>query len=115
MPIIIIRSPIARSELAKFALSDVPTVAKAVIDVRQGIMALGGELHADEEVILSEQAGSLREDTWGVNLYIEKMGEDFIEFDSMVNLKPVFNNRSRNVESEAVRKKIKEIIGQLVL
>ena len=90
-------------------------IVKAVVDARQGIMAIGGELHADEEVLLSEQEGSKREDTWGINLYPKKSGDEWIEFDSMVNLKPHFGNRSRDVESAEIREKIREIIKKLVI
>ena len=89
-------------------------MVKAVVDARQGIMAIGGELHADEEVLLTETAGSAREDTWGINLY-PKQEEDWIEFDSMVNLKPSFGNRSRGVENAEVREKILSIVRALIL
>lgn len=77
-------------------------------------MAVGGELHADEEVLLSEQEGSKREDTWGINFYPKKSSADWIEFDSMINLKPHFGNRSRDVEDKAIREKITVIVNKLV-
>jgi hypothetical protein len=43
------------------------------------------------------------------------VGEDFIEFDSMVNIKPGFGNRSRDVENPEIKEKIKKIISQLIL
>lgn len=89
-------------------------IVKAVVDVSQEIMAIGGELHSDEEVLLSEKEGSKREDTWGINFYPKKSGNDWIEFDSMVNIKPHFGNRSRDVESLVIREKIKEIVKKLV-
>lgn len=109
------RLPISRAELTQMAREGFGDVIKAVVDVRQGIMAVGGEFHADEEVVLSEEAGSRREDTWGINVYIEKTGDDFIEYDSMVNIKPGFGNRSRGVEDAAMREKIKAIVTTLVL
>jgi len=42
---------------------------------------------------------------WGINIYPEKSGEDFIEFDSMMNLKPALGNKTRGVDSEETRKK----------
>jgi hypothetical protein len=41
-------------------------------------------------------------------------GENFIEFDSMINLRPRRGNKSRGVENEEIRKKIIEIISRLV-
>ena len=89
-------------------------MVKAVVDVEQEIMAVGGELHADEEALLAERENSKRENTWGINFYTDKSSEEFIEFDSMVNIKPAFGNRSRNVENLAIQKKIKEISNKLI-
>ncbi len=114
MEIKIIKNSISREELAKIASEEFGDVAKAVVDIEQKIMAIGGELHADEEVLLSEQEHSKRENTWGVNLYPKKIGGDWIEFDSMVNIKPQLANRSRSVENPEIRKKITEIVQKLV-
>jgi hypothetical protein len=111
----IIKKPITRVELKKIAERRFGDMAKAVVDVGQEIMAVGGELHADMETLLMENENSLRKDTWGINLYPENSGEDFVEFDSMVNLKPALGNRTRNVEDKEVREKIKEIVSKLVV
>mgnify|MGYP001585071664 CR=1 FL=1 len=76
-------------------------------------MAVGGELHADEEALLLEQ-GSRQQDLWGINFYPEKNGDGFVEFDSMINIRPSQNNRSRSVEDAATREKILAIVHQLV-
>ena len=89
-------------------------LVKAVVDVERKIMAVDGELHSDEELLLAEN-GSKRADVWGINLYPEFFGtEKFIEFDSMINIKPQHNNRSRGIDSEKIRNKIAEIIRDLV-
>ena len=111
----IIYKSISRKELKKIASEKFGDLVKAVVDTEKEIMAIGGELHADEEVLLMEQGGSKREYTWGINLYPEKSGEDFIEFDSVINLKPSFGNRSRGVEDREIREKIKQIVEKLVL
>lgn len=115
MDIKIIKDHISLNELKKMAHEGFGDVIKAVVDIKQEIMAVGGELHADEEVLLMEETGSKREDAWGINLYLEKSGEDFIEFDSMINLKPHYGNRSRGVENPEIREKIKKIVEKLVL
>ena len=89
-------------------------MVKAVVDIEQGIMAVGGELHADEEVALTEQEGSKRENIWGINLYVEKSEKEWIGFDSMVNIKPSLGNRSRGIEDSAIREKIRNIVKKLV-
>ena len=110
----IIKKPIDKKELAHIAQKQFGDLVKAVVDIKQEIMAVGGDLHADEEVILMEQEGSKREHTWGINLYVEKTDDEWIEFDSMINIKPFFNNRSRGVESPETRKKIKDIVQKLI-
>lgn len=114
MEIKVVKNAISREELSQMAKAGFGDLVKAVVDVEQEIMAVGGELHADEEVILMEQHGAKREDTWGINLYPGKTGGDFIEFDSMVNLKPAFGNRSRGVDEPEIREQIKKIVERLV-
>src|SRR3989344_8911583 len=94
--------PTSKEELGRIAKDMFGYMVKAVVDVEQGIMAVGGEFHAEEEVVLTEQEGSRREHTWGINFYPENPNEEFIEFDSMVNIKPSFGNRSRNIEDPAI-------------
>ena len=114
MEIKIVKNSINKQELLKIAKEEFGSLVKAVIDIEQNIMAIGGELHADEEVLLTEQCGSKRENTWGVNLYPEKTGDDWIEFDSMINLKPSYGNRIRGIENQGIREKIREIVKKLV-
>ncbi|HXK32116.1 MAG TPA: DUF5674 family protein [Candidatus Paceibacterota bacterium] len=114
MEIKIIKDSISKKELTDIAKERFGDLVKAVVDIGQEIMALGGEMHADEEAILMEKEGSKREDTWGINIYPEKDRTEWIEFDSVINLKPSFNNRSRNVEDSEIQKKIKEIVSKLI-
>ena len=110
----IVKNPITVSELKEVADNQFGDLVKAVVDIAQEIIALGGELHSDEEVLLVEEAGSRREDTWGINIFPEKSQDEWIEFDSMINLKPHFGNRSRDVENQETREKIRSIVGKLI-
>ena len=114
MSVIVLKGTISKEDLVQMAKEPFGDMVKAVVDVRQEIMAIGGELHADEEVMLSEQENSRREDTWGINLYPEKPEAEMIEFDSMVNLKPTYGNRSRSVEDPAVQAKIRAVVAKIV-
>ncbi len=115
MEIKIIKNKINKRELIEIAKNQFGDLVKAVVDVGQEIMAIGGELHADEEVLLIERESSKREDIWGINLYPEKTGEDWVEFDSVINLKPSFGNRSRDVDNPDIKKKIRNIVEKLIL
>lgn len=89
-------------------------LVKAVVDVEREIMAVDAELHADEEQLLLEN-GSKQENLWGINIYPEIKDDNWIEFDSMINLRPSRGNRSRGVENEEIRKKIIAIISKLII
>lgn len=109
----IIEAPLKRSELKEMAQAVFGDMVKAVVDVERGLMAVGGELHSDEEAFLIERGSSPRH-LWGINLYPDLEGDGFIEFDSMINLKPSHNNLSRGVEDKETRDKIMEIATKLV-
>jgi|SRR3989338_7211893 len=114
MEIRIIKKPISRQELSEIAKAGFGEMVKAVVDVEQGIMSIGGELHADEEVVLASRCNSKRPNTWGINLYPNRSGDSWIEFDSMVNIKPLEGNRSRGVENKDIQLKIKDIVSKLI-
>jgi len=103
------------AEIKKLAESGFGEMVKAVVDVKQEIMALGSELHVDAEAILIGEHGSAREHTWGINLYPEKSGAEFLEFNSMVNIKPAFNNRSRGITDKEIQARIKTLVDKLVV
>ena len=87
---------------------------KAVVDVSKKIAAIDASLHSDQEAKLLKR-GSQQKDLWGINLYPEDYGTDnFIEFDSMINLRPGFGNMSRNVDNPQTREKIKLVINELI-
>ncbi len=68
-------------------------------------------MHSDLEGLLLGE-GSLQEALWGINLYPEAEDEDFLEFDSLINIRPRQGNRSRYVENEEIREKIRIIVNK---
>ena len=113
MPIRIVSEPVDLDALRALARHQFGDFVKAVVDVGRGVMAIGGELHADEEAVLLE-AGALQTDLWGINLYPDRAEPELVEFDSMINVRPSQGNRSRGVDDAAVRRRIGEIVGRLV-
>jgi len=87
---------------------------KAVVDVRRELMALGGELHADEEALLIDD-GSQQADLWGINIYPDRSPGERVEFDSMINVRPAQGNRSRSIEDPGMQSRIQEIVSRLVV
>jgi len=108
----IVRSGLARAELAALAEGQFGDMVKAVVDVARGMMAIGGELHADEATLLDD--GSRQSDLWGINLYPGAHDAGWIEFDSMINVRPAQGNRSRDVEDEGLREAIRGVVAALV-
>ena len=111
----IIKDHIEISELQKMAKEFSGDFVKAVVDIEKEIMAVDAELHMDLMAFLIEKEASEPKNIWGINMYPEKSGEDLIEFDSMVNIKPSLGNRNRGVDSLEVQGKIKNIVKKLVI
>ncbi len=112
-PASIITTPVTRALLNELASERFGDMVKAVVDCKRKVMAIGAQMHADEEQMLLED-GSMQEDLWGINIYPAKSGEDFIEFDSMINLRPRQNNRTRSVEDPALKALIRSIVSEFV-
>jgi hypothetical protein len=89
-------------------------MVKYVVDVARGVIALGGELHADAEARLLAD-GSRQADLWGANLYPRLPPAERIEFTSLINIRPSAGNPSMEVRDEGIRQRIREITEQLIL
>jgi hypothetical protein len=113
MGMILVVEPISTQQLREVGEELYGDMVKAVVDVDKGVMAVGAELHADEEAFLLEQ-NSRQENLWGINLYTGRTVSDMVEFDSMINIRPRQNNRSRGVEDAAMRERIIAIVRKLV-
>jgi hypothetical protein len=109
----LVRDRITRDELTRLAKAGFGDMIKAVVDVERRMMVVGGDLHSDEEAMLLDD-GSTQGDLWGVNFYPEEPGEGFIEFDSMINVRPAQANPSRSVVDAAMRDRIRAVVTQLV-
>ncbi|MDQ3698868.1 MAG: DUF5674 family protein [Gemmatimonadota bacterium] len=109
----IVREALARSELVAIASEQFGDMVKAVVDIERGIMALGGELHSDAEALLLDD-GSSQGNLWGINLYPSANEEDWVEYDSMINVRPSQGNRTREVVDAGLRDTIRRIVKGLV-
>ncbi len=109
----ILNAAITIDELKEITSQTFGDFVKAVVDVNRELIAIDAELHSDLESILLED-GSKQQDLWGINFYPDIDDEDFVEFDSMINLRPSQGNMSRGVDSRDVQKKIREVVGKWV-
>jgi len=113
MEIKIFTDKIELAEIKRLAEDSYGDMVKAVVDIENEIVAVGGEWHADAEKVLLDN-GSNQKDLWGINLYSEKVGDDFIEYNSLINIRPKSGNRTGDIELTEVKDKIKKIINNSV-
>ncbi len=109
----IVDKEIKKEELKKMSESFAGGLVKVVVDIEKEIMVVDAPMHADEEKELLDM-GSFQDNLWGINLYPELSDEDFIEFDSMINVRPRLNNFTRGIDDDDLRIKIISVINKLV-
>ena len=107
----IVRDTLKFADLRQMAADRFGDMVKAVVDVDREVLAVDAELHADLESLLLED-GSAQRSLWGINLYPDLPEDQWITFDSMINVRPSRGNRSRRVEDEAIRKHVRAIVDK---
>ena len=113
MNIKIVTEPIALDEVRELAKELYHDMVKGVADVRQGIIALGGEWHMDGNNELIRH-GSEQPDLWGFNLYVDERGDAAVEYISLINIRPAQGNREMELKDTATRAQIRAILQRLV-
>jgi hypothetical protein len=109
----IIKNTLELNKLGEMAVSTFGSMVKAVIDIDKELLAVDAELHSDLEALLLE-SGSKQKSLWGINLYPDMQGEDFIEFESVINMRPSQGNRSCGVDDKEIRRRIIEIVNRRI-
>jgi hypothetical protein len=104
--------PITIDDLKALARGRFGDMVKGVVDLRRGILLLDADMHADQEAELLAD-GAAQVDLWGINLYPDS-SDDWLEFDSMINLRPSFGNRTRGIDDPATRSAVAALVGRLV-
>lgn len=109
----ILTNPITKEELIKTSTNFIDDNAiKAVVDIERAVIAVDSSMHFECEQLLLEN-GSHQENLWGINLYLDEENiDDLVEFDSMINIRPAQNNRTRSVENPETKAKIKEVVAK---
>ena len=107
--IVILNNKVSIEEVKKLADFWYGTMIKGAVDIEGGRVALGGDYHIEDSELLTS-TGSKFEDIWGFNIRFEENPDGVLEFDSMVNIKPNFGNRSRNISDKEIIKKATDII-----
>lgn len=113
MDIRIIREPVTREVLEELMKVYFRTFVKGVADIDRGIIALGGDWHMDANTVLLGD-GSKQENLWGFNIYPDKVGDEAIEYDSLINIRPAQNNRTRELQDEGRRNAVRIVVAKFV-
>ena len=88
-------------------------MVKYVVDVRRRVAAVGGELHADGELLLLDE-GSKQGDLWGANYYPGLGKERCIEYTALINIRPSRDNRSMEIQDANKREQVRELTFELI-
>lgn len=105
---------ISIAELSVMADKMYGSLVKADVDIFKNIFIVDMGMHADGEAYLMEN-GSKQKDLWGINLHPTDYGtDDFIEFDSMINIRPRQGNASKDVLDSEVREQIIALVQKVV-
>lgn len=105
--------PITLAELQQLVPGRFRDFVKGVVDLDRGVLLIDADMHADQEARLLAE-GSRQKDLWGINLYPHIDGADWLEFDSMINLRPSFGNRSRGIDDAGTREAITNMLALVV-
>ena len=111
----IVKDKIEISQLREMAKNMHGELVKVMVDIERGIIAVDAPMHSDLLELLIKEENSEPKSLWGINIHPDKTGEDFIEFDSMMNLKPALGNKTRGIENPDIREKIIQIICKFVI
>ena len=110
----VIKKKITRKELENIAKKNQGDMIKGVVDLKKGVIALGGEFHSDANVLLIEKQGSNQRDIWDFNIFPKKTKENRVEFNSLINIRPADNNFDIEIQDPKIKEKIKQIIDKLI-
>ena len=109
MIIHLIRERATKEQIAEM-LEELQTYMKLAVDTERGILAGGGEWHADCEEVLLED-GSLQENVWGADWLPEKQ---VVRYESLINIRPRQKNFSLELKDPLLRQRIEEIVRNLL-
>ena len=111
--IMVLDAPIETSDLRRLVQEQYGDMVKFVVDIARERIAIGGDLHADEEAVLLE-AGSRQQDLWGGNYYPGRGPDECIEYTSMINIRPSMENFGMEITLESVRSRVQGIAHRLI-
>jgi hypothetical protein len=91
-------------------LGELETLIKFAVDICRGVVAGGGEFHADCEGVLLQQ-GSSQQDIWGADYLPDS---DAVRCEAMINLMPSRANPSLKIIDPEIRRRTEAVLRALL-
>jgi hypothetical protein len=113
MNIKVVEDRIDIKELKEIAKEYYFPMIKGVVDIDKEIIAFGGEYHMDANMVLIDN-GSSQSNVWGFNVYLDKDRNDWIEYTSLINIRPSLGNMQIELKDQIIRDKIKSIVNKKI-
>ena len=114
MNIVIVEDKISIEELKEIAKEFYDSMIKGVVDIEKEVIAFGGQYHIDANMKLIEY-GSVQKNIWGFNVNFEEPKDSWIEYTSLINIRPLVGNRTMEVQDENIRNTMKKIIDSKII
>ena len=105
----IVRSRATQQQMAEM-LEALETYIKLAVDIRRGILAGGGIMHADCEAMLLED-GSQQEDVWGADW---DPAAQQATFEALINIRPRQDNPSMEILATNTREAVAQVVKKLL-
>ena len=113
MNIKIVENKISLQELRELAEEFYTIMIKGVVDIEKEIIAFGGEYHSDANKIIIEN-GSQQGNVWGFNVYFDKPRDSWIEYTSLINIRPQAGNTEKEIQDGNLRDKMRTLINKKI-
>ncbi len=83
---------------------------KLAVDIRRGVLAGGGALHADCEAVLL-QDGSRQEDIWGADWF---PATQQVTFEALINIRPRQENPAMVILDSKIQERVEQVARRLL-
>ena len=114
MNIVIVEDKITVPELKEVSKEFYNPIIKGVVDIEREIVAFGGEWHIDANMKLIED-GSKQKNIWGFNIDLDKSKGDWLEYNSLINIRPLAGNRQLDIQDQNLKERMKSIINSKII
>ena len=115
MRIKVVEDKVNITELKDIAQEFYKFMIKGVVDIEEELAAFGGEYHMDANMILIDR-GSKQQNIWGFNVHVQKQKDEdgWIEYTSLINIRPNQGNLSMEVSDPQIRERIRTILEKII-